>query len=158
MTKDERSRSIYYRRADWLDGYKNNILEKLLTKAHKKLKTSSERDFGTTTVRYQGIDFKLHANGGILLSIGKYAPGEEGSTIQKPSTDLKGKVSIQKPERNTEFMDGDIFVYVNGNHVLFLPSGASEGTANRYIWYVLRAVEEQAAADAVKNRAYCSCE
>lgn len=150
MPREERNRSIYYRRAIWAEEHSGTVLESLLTNAHKKLETSGERDFGTTMTHYQGVDFKFCKDGGILLNIGKYAPGEEGSTIQKPSKELKGKVGIQKPEQNTEFMDGNIFVYVNQNHVLLLPSGAGEGAANKYIWYVLRATEQQAAANNVK--------
>ena len=148
----EKTKNLYYRRAIWPSDIEADTLENHIKAAHQKLQTPVDRDFQTTRGdRVQCIDFELPENGGVLLHIGKYAPGEESSTIQQASKNsTKGKTGTQKATAGSEFMDGDIFCYINDNHVCLLPSGTREGTATKYAQKVMERLDKKTEARHLK--------
>lgn len=148
----EKTKNLYYRRALWPNDIKADTLENYIKAAHQKLKTPVDRDFKTTRGdRVQCIDFELPENGGVLLHIGKYVPGEESSTIQQAcKNSTKGKTGTQKASAGSEFMDGDIFCYIKDNHVCLLPSGTREGTATKYAQKVMEQLNKKTEARHLK--------
>lgn len=132
-----KNKKFYYRRAKW-DGQGKNTLQKLLEDAHKQLDTVGKRTFEVSTgAEIKGANFK--DDNGLYLQIASYVPGEATSIIDKDKAAKVSNVAAQSAPAGKDYLDGDIFVYIKGNHVILCPSGAREKVVELYIWHVLRA-------------------
>ena len=131
-----KNKKFYYRRAKW-DSQGKLSLQKLLEDAHTKLDTVGKRTFEVGSgAEIRGANFK--ENDGLYLQIASYVPGEATSIIDKDITAKISNVSAQKAPNGKDYLDGDVFVYINGNHVILCPSGARETVVETYIWNILR--------------------
>lgn len=132
-----KNKKFYYRRAKWDNQNKGN-LQRILEDAHKELDTVGKRTFEVGSgAEIRGANFKN--DNGLYLQIASYVPGEATSTIDKDKTARVSNVEAQNAPTGKDFLDGDVFVYINGNHVILCPSGAREKAVETYIWHVLRA-------------------
>ncbi len=131
-----KNKKFYYRRAKW-DSQGKLSLQKLLEDAHTELDTVGKRTFEVGSgAEIRGANFK--ENGGLYLQIASYVPGEATSIIDKDKTAKISNVSAQNAPNGKDYLDGDVFVYINGNHVILCPSGARETVVETYIWHILR--------------------
>lgn len=131
-----KSRTLFYRRVDWVNG-KGDSLEKYLSKAHNSLNTTSDRTFQHSDGEIQGLAIQ-HGDSGILVHLAFYTPKQHSSLVPVPSkAKSKNTSSIAPPEKHN-YLDGDIFFLVKGNHIVLCPSGARESVALSYINQVLR--------------------
>lgn len=136
-----KNKKFYYRRAKWDNQGKRNI-QKILEDAHKNLDTVGKRTFAIGSgVEIRGANFKQ--DNGLYLQIVSYVPGEATSIIDKDKTAKVSNVTAQNAPVGKDFLDGDVFVYINGNHVILCPSGAREKAVETYIWHVLRACDNK---------------
>lgn len=132
-----KNKKFYYRRAVW-DGQGKVSLERLLVDAHRTLDTVGKRTFEVGSgAEIRGANFK--DNDGLYLQIASYVPGEATSIIDKDKTAKSSNVDAQNAPSGKDYLDGDIFVYIKGNHVILCPSGAREKVVETYIWHILRA-------------------
>lgn len=139
-----KNKKFYYRRAIW-DKQGKITLQEILEDAHKNLDTVGKRTFEITSgAEIRGANFKN--NNGLYLQIASYVPGEATSIIDKDKTAKISNIAAQNAPMGKDYLDGDVFCYVNGNHVILCPSGAREKIVETYIWHVLRASNNQVIA------------
>lgn len=131
-----KTKKFYYRRAKWA-GQAKVSLQKILEDAHNVLSTVGERTFENGSgSEIKGANFKV--DNGIYLQVASCSPGEATSTIDKDKHAKVSNVTAQNAPAGKDFLDGDVFVFVKGNHVILCPSGAREKIVETYIWHVLR--------------------
>ena len=135
MSKDKKSKKLYYRRATW-EKQGKTTLEELLNEVHDMLATVGERTFQTSNGEIKGA--RIHpTDKGLLMQIAAYAPGEPTSTINKIKNAKAAAITAEPAPEGKDYLDGDIFVLVNGNHVILCPSGARESVATNYFIHAL---------------------
>jgi hypothetical protein len=130
----KREKTISYRRAEWLDPNWPDLETNLRT-ALKKLKTVSERSL------VQGDQFARMAQqadgpgGGLLLHITTETPGESASVVPKVAAASSGlDLKSQKPPPDGEWLDGDAFLYVNGDHVCICSTAVHDTAVKTFLW------------------------
>lgn len=136
-----KNKKFYYRRAKWEDQDKQQ-LESILIDAHQTLDTVGKRTFEVSSgAEIRGASFK--DDNGLYLQIASYVPGESTSIIDKSKRAKQSNVTAQTAPEGKDYLDGDVFVYIKGNHVILCPSGVRENVVETYIWHVLRAIEKK---------------
>lgn len=124
---------LMYRRASWTN-QKKETLENVLKKCHDTYKTTAERTFkGLYGTELQCAHYSPEDKFGLLFQIASYVPGQATSAIQESSqsTTTSGITEVPAPVGNN-FLDGDVFVFINGNNVIVLQSGVRESVALNY--------------------------
>lgn len=142
--------SMYYSRAAWDGQSKAPTLQDLLTTAHKAFANTEERDCPFYDRQMQGIDFGDWGSDGLGLHISTYSPGQSQSTIPVPGKVSKGAVATHNPPQNRNFLRSDLFMLLDGNHVLLLPNGAREGAALHFMRFMLRKMNEKQVANSLE--------
>jgi hypothetical protein len=140
MAKDQKSKKLYYRRATW-EKQGRRTLETLLNEVHETLATDGQRTFQTTGGEIRGA--RVHpSDKGLLMQIAAYAPGEPTSTIAKNKGAKSSTITAEPAPQGKDYLDGEIFVLINGNHVILCPSGVRESLATNYFIHALTKVGE----------------
>ena len=134
-----KSKKFYYRRAKW-DGQDKQSLETLLIEAHQLLDPVGKRTFKVSSgAEIRGASFKN--DDGLYLQIASYVPDEATSLIDKSAGAKQSEVTAQTAPQGKDYLDGEVFVYIKGNHVILCPSGVRETVVEIYVWHVLTAIE-----------------
>jgi hypothetical protein len=126
----KREKTVSYRRAEWVNDDPSSLnLGMCLKQAADKLKSVDER----TIVRASGQHVRLvsmkASKGGYLLHFTADTPGESASIVPKRAITVDEiQVGTAAPPADAEFMDGDAFLYVNGNDVCFCATGLRDST------------------------------
>lgn len=142
--KDTKNKKMYYRRAILPKGEKRT-LQSLLESAHGKLDTVGKRTFASgQDSEIRGADYKVEQ--GLYLQVASYVPDEATSTIEKNGGVKSSKIEAASAPVGRDYLDGDIFAFVKGNHVILCPSGARETTFVKYVKAVLHKVGEDVLA------------
>lgn len=131
-----REKAISYRRAVWLiDGPAVATLEQYLKQAHRKLKTVAERTYKRENSQcIRSVKNKSPHGGGIFVHITADTPGEEASIV--PNAGQSGQevdVITAAAPVGSEFMDGDAFLYINGNDACVCLTGLRDGSIREYL-------------------------
>ncbi len=138
---ESKTKKFYYRRAKW-EGQGKASLQELLEAAHDKLDTVGRRTFKVGSgAEIRGANFKI--DNGIYLQIASCTPGEATSIIEADKAAKISNVSTQDAPEGNDYLDGDLFAYINGNHVIICPSSTREKSAEIYIWNILRASDQK---------------
>lgn len=136
-----KTKKLYYRRAKW-EGQSKRTLQEILVDSHAKLDTVGKRTFPIGSgAEIQGANVKVES--GLYLQIASYVPGEATSIIDKDATAKNSSVTAQIAPSGKDYLNGDIFVYINGNHLILCPSGVRENLVEIYIYLILQAVDEK---------------
>lgn len=135
MTKDK-SRTLFYRRVAWPKGAKDSM-QKHLNKAHDSLLTTHARTFVHGDGEIQGLTVEQRKNG-LFFHLASYTPHQPTSLVPFPSKAKSKDTSPKPPPDQHNYLEGDIFFIVRGNHIVLCPSGARENVALSYISHVLR--------------------
>lgn len=133
--KGKKTKRLYYRRATWAEQGKDSLQE-LLTACHDLLPTTGQRTYPTVSGEVKGARYQ-NSPDGLFLQIASYVPDEPTSTIEKNKDTATATIQAERAPTGRDYLDGDIFVLVKGNHVVLCPSGAREGTAIQYIRNIL---------------------
>lgn len=134
-----KNRTIYYRRVGWLDG-STQTLETYLIGAHQKLASANQRVFQYHEGEIFGLQ-NTHKKGvGSMFHVAEYVPHQRWTVVPFASGKSSQNTGIQAPPAEKNFMVGEVFFLVSGDHVLICPSGAREAVVEAYIHQVLRAV------------------
>lgn len=133
-----KNKRLYYRRAVW-QGSNQKTLETYLKEAHEHFQTTSSRRFsgGSSGVEILGAHFKYKDKSGLFLQVVSYVPDQPTSTITKASTAPSSMVEEAPAPMGKDYLEGDIFILVNKNDVIILPSGARENVALAYFCHIL---------------------
>jgi hypothetical protein len=140
MTREKtktKNRTLFYRRVIW-DGKATSDLQKLFAKAHSILKTTEQRTFQYNDIEIQGLKIKHNHDKGSLCHIASYFRGQPTSLVPDPSDKEETNTLVRNPPSKHNFMEGDIFFLLNGNHIVLCPSGVRESIAIAYIANVLQ--------------------
>jgi hypothetical protein len=137
-----KNKKFYYRRAKW-DGQGKHTLEYILAAAHETLNNVGKRTFELSNgAEIRGANFSI--NQGLYLQIASYVPGEATSIIEKSKQTKNSNITAQTAPEGKDYLDGEVFVYINGNHVVLCPSAnAREKIVETYIWHVLRTTDNK---------------
>lgn len=129
---------LFYRRATWTN-QKKSTLENILTTCHNNYKTTSERTFkGPYGTQIHCAKYTPKDKVGLLFQIASYVPGQSTTAIEESSvTSDKSDISEVIAPSGNNFLDGDIFLLVNGNNVILLQSGVRENVALNYLCKML---------------------
>jgi hypothetical protein len=134
---DKKEKTVSYRRAIWVDSVSGIDLEWCIREAHAKLKTVDERTIGysgTLTRSAKQKNVRSDGNGGLLLHLVTDTPGEAASVVPKVparSTDLDLKTEAPPPDG--EWLDGDAFIFVKGDHLCFCATGMRDGAISWFL-------------------------
>jgi hypothetical protein len=115
-----REKTINYRRAMWLSGGRS--LESYIREAVPLLPTVSDRTYladSGRVVKLLSIDPRTR---GWLLHVSAETPGEAASIVPDAGARKSINVSTWDAPNSTEYMDGDAFAYVVGDHVCMCTS------------------------------------
>jgi hypothetical protein len=132
----ERSRTLFYRRVAWINGASDS-LEKHLSKAHDTLVSTHDRTFTHGDGEIQGLIVEKR-NKGLFVHLASYTPHQPTSLVPFPSRAKSEDTSPEPPPDKHNYLEGDIFFLVSGNHLVLCPSGARESVALSYINHTLR--------------------
>ena len=135
-----KNKKFYYRRAIWDDAGKVTF-ETLIAEAHKKLPTLESRSFllaGGNEI--QGAVFDSRPEG-FLIQIAYYSPGQATSTIGTDKTTHSATIDAEAAPPGKDYLHGDMFVLIKGNHVFLCPSSVRESVAEQYFYIVLNKLE-----------------
>lgn len=137
----EKTKSLYYRRAVWFPQPVNGrTLEWWVREALKQLPT-----VGATRVTIpDGPVLEVAHRGAashekLFLHLTGYTPGETASVVPTQASAPEVDIFPMLPPKDGEFMDGDIMLRLNGNHILLCPSGLRESVAVQYLRALLEA-------------------
>jgi len=129
-----KNRTIYYFRNQFskLSNYNVRLsLEELVEQAWDKLNTTEERSFYFGDEKFvlgmkkssRRVSLKSGNDSCTVLSLGLYEQGAKANTITKPSKSAKElEADIYDAPENGEYLDGEAFVCIFGNHLLSSPS------------------------------------
>ena len=137
---DYKTKSLTYRRAIWLDEASTNDLEKFIRSAANKLKTAAERQFGSGEGRILSCaKLELLRAGGVFLHVTAMTPGEAASIIKTDAIDQRQDIAVEtlSPPTNSEFMDGDVFLLIVGNHLCLCSNILRDSTLRHYLLKLL---------------------
>ncbi len=133
---DKRDKTITYRRAEWLaPPPRGGTLEACLKAAHSSLKTVADR----TIIRDSGQCIRsarkyAPRDGGIFVHIIADTPGERASVVPKIKREEEVDVDVAPAPDNAEFMDGDAFLFVEGNNVCMCSTGIRDGAIRLFLY------------------------
>lgn len=140
----KKDKSLSYRRALWLNADPKSItLVSCIKQSTTKLGTVEER----TVERDNGQRVRLSAmkvdsKGGVSLHLTVHMPGEEASVVpEKVAAESEIEVSTTAAPSGAEFMDGDAFLYVNGNDVCMCTTGMSDGAIQYFLQQLFKAAQ-----------------
>lgn len=136
----EKTRTMFYRRVAWANGAHGN-LERHLRDAHNLLGTTQQRTFAHGDGELQGLACDA-GQFGLCVHIASYVPHQPTSLVPFPSKAKSRDTSQEPPPPEHNYLEGDIFFVLSGNHLVLCPSGARESVAMSYIDHVLRKVGE----------------
>ncbi len=142
-------KTVYYRRASFQKVTKTS-LETLVKRAHKKYTTSAQRTFqGNYGLEIQCAK-SLKTQHGMVLHITSSIPDQPASAIAKPSKAKDSNTQDVPAPEGSDFLVGDIFVLIKGNHVMLCQSlGAREALAHKYFSEILIKLGEDRAGVAL---------
>lgn len=137
-------RTLSYRRAIWLDVLiEGENLEEFCKKALRKRNQIGNRRL----VRAGGQ--RLFCNqhytprsGGIFLHLVADTPGDHASVVSTLDDDKDlSEVRTARPPANREYLDGDIFLLVNGDNVCLCATALREAAAVEYFHFLFQEAE-----------------
>lgn len=147
MVNETRIRTVSYRRAHW-----NNTrdfpddLQTYLNRAFLACATTASRTYDFGDYHIQGIriggDVVRTRTGQqrdvLLMQLAKYEPDGQANTVTKPSAvQQESDVETEDPPELKDWIDGDLFVLVCGNHILTCASNTRDTSATKFISAVL---------------------
>jgi len=145
-----KNKKIFYRRATWDKSFTGKkSIEIILRESHFATSTVAQRTFvGKLGSEIVGADFE--DNMGMYLHIAVYVPDEPTSTIDKKSSTKKSKVKTLDAPVGQNFLSGDVFVFVKGDHLVLCPSGVREAVVHDYLYHLLVKVGLPEVAEALE--------
>lgn len=133
---EQRDKTVSYRRAEWLVAHPASInLSSCIRDAAKKRTTIPERTIARGGGQFIRLASILNdAEGGCYLHLTIDTPGESASVVPKVTPGLSAfEVSTTAPPSDSEFMDGDAFIYVRKNDVCLCTTATSDAAVRYFL-------------------------
>jgi hypothetical protein len=117
-----------------------HTLETYLKQAHQKMTTVAQRKFSRGDGQFmKGLRHTPLASKGICLHIVAETPGDSAPVLRKAKeSKAEGAVGVEPAPPGSEWMDGDVFLYVRGDDVCICSNGLREGAATAYCCEMFR--------------------
>lgn len=132
MAKNSIGKTLHYLRAVY-DGNPYDLAT-LLIASCIELNTVGEREIefaGGDVVRVQRS--KYMENGGILIHLTRFVPGEKAPTLQPQANSQEDIEEAEAAPPGKEFKDGDSFLLVTKHDVIFSTHGISKAKSTLYL-------------------------
>jgi hypothetical protein len=151
---NKKRKVLHYRRAVFpsVEEATPHSLEVYLRNAHKKLKNVEDRRIQFPTKILEGTHFKDASPNGFYIHFTSYTPGDKTSIINITTGVPEGKVNTTTAPKDSEFMDGDVMLFVKKNHVLICSTSLHENQTEQYLRKLLEAAGSKKRAKHVTLR------
>src|ERR1043166_3575389 len=137
---EKREKTLSYRRALWVSDVSGIDLEWCIRESHLKLKTIDDRTIGYGGTLTISAKQKNVPSGGLLLHLVVETPGEAASVVPKVSSkSVELDLKTESPPPYGEWLDGDAFLFVQGDHVCLCATGFRDGSIS---WFLHRFFEK----------------
>jgi hypothetical protein len=135
---EKREKTLSYRRAEWII-VTDLTLEKCLRDAYKARKNIGDRALFVGEQCVKTVKTRDVQAGGLLVHITSETPGEAASVVPKadPKTtelDLKS----ERPVAEGEWLNGDAFLFVKGDHVCMCSTELRDGAIHQYLFELFK--------------------
>jgi hypothetical protein len=131
---DQREKTVSYRRASWLPEVSGITLEGCIRDAHLNLKTIDDRTIGFGGSLTRSAKQKNASPAGLFLHLTTETPGESASLVPHPKPRAQElDLRVEAPPGDGEWLDGDAFLYVRGDHVCLCSTGIRDGAINHFL-------------------------
>lgn len=101
--------------------------------AHKALPKACYRTFKSGVQEFIGCHAGPAKPAGEFLHVALVTPGEPASTVPSNKTTDEIDIELMAPPQNGNYMDGDMFMLIKDNHLLFCSSGLNIAKATEYL-------------------------
>lgn len=135
MSKNVQSKTINYFRVCFRESA-SYIMEDLLKGSHNLLPNVEDRVFVSNSQEFKGCHVKQVAGKGHYVHVTLVTPGQPANIVPDKENIPEIDVELTSPPPKSNFMDGDMFFLVHGNHVLFCASNLTVSKAKEYICHV----------------------
>ena len=132
---EKREKTLSYRRAEWVQGTSGITLERCIREAHRKLPNIEARTIARADQLAKSLKQEDNPSGGLLLHLTVETPGEEAAVVPHTSaTAAEVDLTVVAPPSDGEWLDGDAFLYVNGDHVCMCTTGVRAGAIAAFFY------------------------
>lgn len=127
-----REKTLSYRRAEWFVPT-TVTLEHRVREVHRMLRTVEARTIARGGQRIRNARSQTLQAGGVLLHLTAETPGEPASVVPTP-TSASAEVSLktEAPPPDGEWLDGDAFLYIHGDHVCICGTEIRDGAIRHF--------------------------
>ena len=130
----QRDKTLSYRRAEWFGHGAAPDLEKCLRQGLAQLKTIEARTILRDGRSAKIADSPNASPSGLFLHLATETPGESASVVPKVASDATTlELKTEKPPTDGEWLDGDAFVFVEGDHVCLCTTGIHDQSIATFI-------------------------
>lgn len=131
-------KKFYYRRASWGNAKNHQTLETLLRNAHMTYSTVAKRTFKLGSgAEIKCANYSDKKGSHLLLQLASYVPDQPTSTISKNNKTSSSSIQAEPAPNGKDYLDGDVFVLVNDNHVILCLSGVRDSVVDIYFRKIL---------------------
>ena len=132
---DKKEKTLSYRRAEWFQSTSGRTLESYLKEAHTKLPNIADRAIAHDDQVSKSVKPADHPAGGLLLHLTVETPGGGASLVPHGTpTTHELDLAVVDPPVGGEWLDGDAYLYVNGDHVCLCTTGIRDGAVVGYFY------------------------
>ena len=136
-----KEKKLTYRRAIWIvDGPAPDTLEGLIRQSMAKLKTAAERQIPTGAGHLLScVDYEPIRGKGVFIHLSATTPGEQASIVKTGNAARTDKIELEvfDAPRDSEWLDGDSFIFVVENHVCICALQIRDSTIRQYIFQII---------------------
>ena len=124
-------KKLNYRRAMWPNGQALN-LENVLVHNSDRTQTANDRTFPYRDKFLRGL-YHTHTVGeGFRIHVSRYAPNSNALTIPIIN-DRENDLGELPPPAQQEFAQGDLFIVIRSNHLIFCTSSLNESSVQHFL-------------------------
>lgn len=147
MPNETKIRTVSYRRAHWHNTVEfPDDLQTYLNRAFQTCIATDSRTYSFGDYHIQGIS--IHSDvvrlrtgqqrDVLLMHLAQYEPDGQANTVFKPSAlQHESDVETEAPPAQKDWVDGDLFALVCGNHLLTCASNVRDTSVSKFISAVL---------------------
>lgn len=116
----KRSKILRYRRVVFADS--DLTMQQLLARAARNLPNVEDRSFRHLGKVYEGLKIDAeHPESGVFIDFVTYTEGEQASIVRQQG-EQEGELDVANAPEGSEYMDGNMFLFVKGDHLFFCAS------------------------------------
>ncbi|MBU2714385.1 hypothetical protein [Zooshikella harenae] len=139
---------LYYRRARW-NNQQSETLSSIIINSHSILTTVDDRTFkNANNSKVKCADY-TEKNNEVYLRLSVFTPNQQALTIEKDGNKSSSKIDEHPAPEGSDFVNGDAFVYIQGNHVILCTSNTHQSVIENYIKKILSSTDQTSIAQSI---------